>query len=74
MYDSPRISKTAAKAQARRESHMYRQGAGYVVSVWDDFYGCRTTSEGFSYQAARHALAAWRRGRALLLVGGEARS
>lgn len=63
------LTKSAARSQAHRESHMYRQGPGYIVSTWDDFYGCRMTSECLSFQVARHTLAEWRRTRTLQLHG-----
>lgn len=58
------MSKTAAKRQAHQESHMYRQGSGWIVSTWDDSIKCNRVSGEVSYWTARHGLAEWRRWRA----------
>jgi hypothetical protein len=71
LYDGPRISKAAAKSQAHRESHMYRQGSGHIVSTWDDGYGCNVTSNELPYHVARRAVAEYRRNRVAQLLGLE---
>lgn len=70
-YGPARISKTAAKAQAHRESHMYRQGSGCIVSTWDDGYGCNVTSALLPYHVARRAVAEYRRTRTAQLLSQE---
>lgn len=65
------LSKSAAKAQAHRESHMYRQGNGYIVSTWDDGYGCSVVSHEMPHSNARTALADWRVRRTRVLQGLE---
>jgi len=65
------LSRSAAKAQAHRESHMYRQGRGWIVSTWDDAVGCHRVSGEETFQVARQSLADWRARRAAFLAGLE---
>jgi hypothetical protein len=67
-------SRTAAKRQARHESHIYRQGSGWILSTWDDQYGCARLSGELPWPVARQALADWRRRRVAKLMGEEVRS
>lgn len=55
------LSKTAAKRRAHDESHMYRQGGGWITSTWSDHYGCNELSDETPYFVARSWLAEWRR-------------
>jgi len=45
------MSKTAAKRQAHKESSIYRQGSGWIISTWDDAFGCNTLSNELSTAA-----------------------
>ena len=67
---SPSLSRTAAKRQAHRESCMYRQGSGWIVSIWDPTVRCNRVTGEMAYFSARHDLAAWRRRRAQQLQHG----
>jgi hypothetical protein len=40
----PGPSRTTAKRQSHRESSMYHRGSGWVLSTWDDQYGCARLS------------------------------
>lgn len=65
------MTKTEAKRQAHKESHMYRQGSGWVVSTWSDTMRLNVVSSELAYLAARNKLSDWRKYRThLLLVGG----
>jgi hypothetical protein len=62
------MTKTAARAQARRESSMYRQGAGWIVSTWDGGYKANRLTGEMSYWSARTFLREWREERAADLL------
>jgi hypothetical protein len=62
------MTPTAAKKQARRESTMYRQGRGWVRSVYDPEYGCNRVSHEQDWATVRQSLADWRRRRVLELT------
>ena len=57
-----RVADPARKArrQAHSESSLYRQGAGWIVSTWDERYSLHTLSHEQPYAIARQALADWR--------------
>jgi len=65
------LSRTAAKRRAHKESHMYRQGAGWIVSTWSDHDGLNVLSEELPFFVARQGLADWRRERTAELLGEE---
>lgn len=65
-YEPP-PSKTAAKRQAHRESSIYRQGSGWIVSTFDPAI---VTSNELTHSVAKTFLADWRRDRAVALMGG----
>lgn len=62
-------SRTAAKRQAHQESHMYRQGSGWIVSTWSDEHRCNVIDQEAPWPVARQALADWRRSRTAELLG-----
>ena len=62
------MSKTAAKRQAHKESSIYRQGSGWIISTWDDAFGCNTLSNELSHSREARGLADWRIERANFLL------
>lgn len=64
------MTKTAAAEQAASESSMYRQGNGWIVSIWDEKVRCNRTSEERPYQVARQNIADYRRERIAELMAG----
>lgn len=64
-----RPSRSAAKRQAHRESHMYRQGSRWVVSTWDYKARCNRVTEEREWSHARQSLADWRKRRVAELRG-----
>ena len=64
------MTKTAAIKQAKSESTMYRQGAGWVVSVYDDTRGAWRLSGEADFWRARTRLRLYRAERALELLYG----
>lgn len=58
------MSKTAAHQQAVRESSMYRQGSGWIVSTWSDHARCHIVTGELSYHNARTWLTYYREQRA----------
>ena len=73
MSTMARISKTAAIQQASDESHMYRQGYGWVTSTWDEDRGANWISVENPWFIARAVLPEWRAARVveLLVQAGE---
>jgi len=65
----PLLSRTGAKQTAHRESHMYRQGRGWIVSTWDECVQCHRLSHELPFFEARQQLAEWRQQRAAYLCG-----
>lgn len=57
------MRRTAAIEQARRESSMYRQGAGWIVSTWDEGYRANVLTCEIPYWTARTYLKEWRANR-----------
>lgn len=72
------LSRTAAKRQAHRESHLHSRivptealRGGYLgARLWDVVAGGRVLLLGASYLRARRELAAWRAERVRELMGG----
>lgn len=65
---TPPMSRSAAKRQAHSESHMYKQGSGWVVVTYDPQLKCSRTSYEAPYSIARQSLADWRKRRAEQLI------
>ena len=63
------ISRTAAKRQAHQESSMYRQGSGWIVSLWSDSHRLNITTGELPFAQAKAGLATWRRERTEALRG-----
>lgn len=62
------MTRTDAKRQAHRESCIYRQGASWVFSAYDDSVGAKRTTDHLSLSDARTQLADWRRARVIELT------
>ena len=60
-----------AERQARAESTMYRQGAGWIVSTYDPRIGCSRVSEEVPYLRALSRLRDWRQGRKIELLAAD---
>lgn len=58
------MTKTEAKRQAHKESHMYRQGSGWIVSTWSPARRCNVLTQELPYQSARYRLSDFRSRRA----------
>jgi len=63
-----KTTKTAAMKQAKSESCMYRQGAGWIVSTWSALYRAGVLTNEVGYYVARSTLAEWRAARADALI------
>ena len=68
------MTKADAKRQARSESSMYRQGSGWITSVYDPDVQCNQLSHERPYQVSRQAIADWRLRRIDELTGTPASS
>jgi hypothetical protein len=65
------MSRTAARQQAVKESSMYRQGSGWIVSTWDEAKGAYWLSHELPHGEARQRLADWREDRVSALLRSE---
>lgn len=64
------MTQAEARAKARSESTMYKQGfGGWIVSTWDPKVRANRLGHSRSYGDAREVLLCWRVRRALALLG-----
>ncbi len=61
------MTNATARKRAASESAMWRQGRGWVVSVWDDERRTHYVSGAMPHGKAREVLAEWRARRAAIL-------
>lgn len=65
------MSRSAAARIARRESSMYRQGSGWVVSKWDPYYKAFRLHSEMSRSAALTSLRDFRAHRIAQLLAAD---